>query len=137
MSLKKSTLQKSTFWTLVSTGGRILDAFMMLASPYQLRRRFMSHLAAIQDDNTFLVEEEDTYLLNAIKSKFYMFVLHQLMMKGRSANLQMFLLSLMMMGHGVSRAGMKVYSSFGLSVALSTHDLERSRWLRRYNDQIT
>ena len=108
---------------LVSTGGALLEAYVLTNGSYKSRRLFKAQLRTISNDPLLDFDAEiGALILENEKRGFFMFVLSGLLSRGQAGNGQMFYISLLINFRGLSRSGMKMLKALNCCVPITTFD---------------
>jgi hypothetical protein len=74
------------------------------------------------DASQFIDEEVEDTLFSSVRVQFYTWVIQSCALRGKSANRQLFYLSVLLQFRGLSRNGLRLISCFNLTLPPSTFD---------------
>ena len=122
---------------LVSTGGALLEAYVLTNGSYKSRRLFKTQLKQITDDPLHNFDPEiGLLILENEKRGFFMFVLSCLLSRGQAGNGQMFYISLLINFRGLSRSGMKMLKALNCCVPITTFDDKLKAYVLVQEDKL-
>ena len=110
-------------------GGLLFENFVVRTGKRTPRRALVAlSKLCLQEQRTCTDLEADQILADE-RVGFFSFVLMSLGNRGRSANRQLFFMSLLMQARGLSRSGMELQSRMNVCLAPRTFDLELATFL--------
>jgi hypothetical protein len=110
-------------------GGLLLESFIVTNGKRSSRRMLLALAKRCAAEERECTEEEAAPLLAAEQVGFYFFLLSALSSRGRSANRQLFFMTLLAQAKGLSRTGMEVFSAMNVCIAPRTFNLELKTFL--------
>ena len=117
---------------VVPTGGLLLERFAEISLPARPRRDWIKLRKTVQRSKRKVTSEEFAkWLEGKLPVRFYFHVLVILSHRGASVNKQLFYIGLLFKHKGLSRSGLDMVSSMGLSVGNRSFDDEEAQELER------
>ena len=110
-------------------GGLLFESFIVTSGKRKSRRAMLALAKVCRREQRECTAEEAAELVAAERVGFYFSVLNGLANRGRSANRQLFFLSLLAQAKGLSRTGMDVLGAMNVCLAPRTFDLELNTYL--------
>lgn len=105
-------------------GGLLFESFLVTNGRRTSQRDMLALAKTCRREARHCTAEEAAALVTAERVGFYFHILSVLASRGRSANRQLFFLSLLAQAKGLSRTGMEVFSAMNVCLAPRTYDLE-------------
>jgi hypothetical protein len=110
-------------------GGLLFESFLVTNGRRTSQRDMLSLAKKCHRQNRQCSADEAASLVEAERVGFYFNMLSVLASRGRSANRQLFFLSLLAQAKGLSRTGMEVFVAMNVCLAPRTFDLELTTFL--------
>ena len=115
-------------------GGLLFESFLVTAGRRSSQRAILALAKTCRDEDRECTAEEAEELVAAERVGFYFNMLSVLANRGRSANRQLFFLSLLAQAKGLSRTGMEVFAAMNVCLSPRTFDLELNTFLVRVEE---
>ena len=107
----------------------MFESFLVTNGRRTSQRDMLSLAKKCHRQNRQCSADEAASLVEAERVGFYFNMLSVLASRGRSANRQLFFLSLLAQAKGLSRTGMEVFAAMNVCLAPRTFDLELTTFL--------
>lgn len=110
-------------------GGLLFESFLVTAGRRTSQRAMLALAKTCRDEKRECTALEAEELISVERVGFYFSMLSTLANRGRSANRQLFFLSLLAQAKGLSRSGMEVLGAMNVCLSPRTFDLELKTFL--------
>ena len=115
-------------------GGLLLEAFVSTNGKRSSRRALAALAKECKQQARQCTVLETAELVDAERVGFFFWILASLSSRGRSANRQLFFVSLLAQARGLSRTGMEFFRAMNVCLPPRTFDLELNTFLVRVED---
>ena len=115
-------------------GGLLFESLLVTADRRSSQRAIFALAKTRRDEKRECTAEEAEELVATERVGFHFNFLSVLAKRGRSANRQLFFLSLLAQAKGLSRTGMEVFAAMNVCLAPRTCDLELQTFLVRVEE---
>ena len=115
-------------------GGLLFESLLVTADRRSSQRAILALAKTRRDEKRECTAEEAEELVATERVGFHFNLLSVLANRGRSANRQLFFLSLLAQAKGLSRTGMEVFAAMNVCLAPRTCDLELQTFLVRVEE---
>ena len=107
----------------------LLESFILTHGKRSSRRSLLALGKLCASEDRGCTADEAAPLLEAEQVGFYFFILSALSSRGRSANRQLFFMTLLAQAKGMSRTGLDLFSAMNMCLSPRTFDAELSTFL--------
>lgn len=123
---------------LGTPGGTLLETFLTIAASYGQRRTWITIRGKCITSNRVCTAGDRLLLCEGSRTSFYFWVLGMLASRGRSANKQLFYLTLLFQHKGLSRSGMELARQMNLNLSPRTYDelLQEHEYESHHNNRL-
>ena len=116
-------------------GGLLFESFLVTNGKRSSQRAMLALAKTCLSEERECTADEAAELVAAERVGFYYSMLNVLGNRGRSANRQLFFLSLLAQAKGLSRTGMEVFAAMNVCLAPRTFDLELGSFLSKVEER--
>jgi hypothetical protein len=111
------------------SGGLLFENFVATSGRRTSRRAIVALAKLCHEEKRECTDIESERMLSEERAGFFSFILTSLANRGRSANRQLFFMSLLVQARGLSRTGMEFQSKMNMCLAPRTFDLELATFM--------